>query len=446
MAIRQYIGARYTTKVYENALDPSSAEWQSGVAYEPLTLVTYNNSSYLSKKQVGAGVGNPAANPAYWVCTGYYNGQIINLQNQIDSLSDALSDYENENAGNIIAISDSYNNKYPDTTGNTMWEYLVSYAGYTGDKFRGYAYSGSGFCRNEGNGTFYDNIQNIAASLTSDERAAIGLIIVAAGRNDWNYTYTDVINAIKTFVTYCKSTFPNASVKLGYIANFTNDQTNTTGSVAQNHITFTAYRDCAWAGASYLSGLECVLKDSSLMASDWIHPNYAGRYMLAQAIYNAIENGSVNIDKDAITVTINYTHAGITNVGQGAESIYESAANNMLVIRPISDIGVISFAYDTLTSTGGKFTAKLGELPHATNGFVNYPLFDVDLPLNKMYITGWVDSVTPDSTLHECGGKLTINSSGEIILHIYAPSLGSFKISNVYFFETKNVIVPLVDC
>lgn len=49
---RQYIGARYTVKVYENIADPSTAEWDANVFYEPLMLVTYHNGSYLSKKDV----------------------------------------------------------------------------------------------------------------------------------------------------------------------------------------------------------------------------------------------------------------------------------------------------------------------------------------------------------------------------------------------------------
>lgn len=95
MAVRQYIGARYTTKVYENSLDASSAEWESGVTYEPLTMVTYNNSSYLSKKDVPGSVGDPASNPLYWVVTGAYNGQILNLQNQIDMLKSKYYDIRN---------------------------------------------------------------------------------------------------------------------------------------------------------------------------------------------------------------------------------------------------------------------------------------------------------------------------------------------------------------
>ena len=87
----QYIGARYVTKIYENSLDPSQAEWEASVNYEPLTMVTYNNGSYLSKKAVPASAGNPPSEPAYWVQTGFYNGQIAYLQNQITALDTAVN-------------------------------------------------------------------------------------------------------------------------------------------------------------------------------------------------------------------------------------------------------------------------------------------------------------------------------------------------------------------
>ena len=92
MATRQYIGARYVIKVYENTQDAGSAEWESGTSYEPLTMVTYQNSSYLSKKAVPSTVGNPASNNEYWVITGAYNGQIASLQNQIDEINSTIED------------------------------------------------------------------------------------------------------------------------------------------------------------------------------------------------------------------------------------------------------------------------------------------------------------------------------------------------------------------
>ncbi|MBO7733510.1 MAG: hypothetical protein J6S67_13180 [Methanobrevibacter sp.] len=76
----QYVGARYVLKIYENSLDPSTSEWESGVNYEPLTLVQYNYGSYISKKDVPANIGNPANNPEYWTQTGFYSGQIAELQ------------------------------------------------------------------------------------------------------------------------------------------------------------------------------------------------------------------------------------------------------------------------------------------------------------------------------------------------------------------------------
>lgn len=86
MAVRQYIGARYVAKIYVNSLDASSADWESGVAYEPLTMVTYNSSSYISRKDVPASVGNPADNQTYWAVTGLYNGQILSLDNRVTAL------------------------------------------------------------------------------------------------------------------------------------------------------------------------------------------------------------------------------------------------------------------------------------------------------------------------------------------------------------------------
>lgn len=68
MANLQYIGARYVP-VFADPI-----EWQENRSYEPLTIVTYLNSSYTSKKDVPAGV-NPS-NAEYWANTGNYNAQI----------------------------------------------------------------------------------------------------------------------------------------------------------------------------------------------------------------------------------------------------------------------------------------------------------------------------------------------------------------------------------
>lgn len=68
--VRQYVGARYVPKI----ADP--VEWQENIAYEALVIVTYNNSSYTSRKPVPVSVGIPPENEEYWALTGNYNAQI----------------------------------------------------------------------------------------------------------------------------------------------------------------------------------------------------------------------------------------------------------------------------------------------------------------------------------------------------------------------------------
>lgn len=101
MANLQYIGARYVPKFYFNP-DDSSNDWKSGVLYEALTIVTYNNDSYTSKITVPESVGNPTDNPQYWACTTKYTAALQALQttvgdheNRIDTLeaNDAKVDF-----------------------------------------------------------------------------------------------------------------------------------------------------------------------------------------------------------------------------------------------------------------------------------------------------------------------------------------------------------------
>lgn len=85
---RQYVGARYVPYFYDG---PNGNEWQNGVGYEALTVVTYLNTSYTSKIPVPASVGNPADNPKYWVATGNYNAQVEQYRQEVENLENNLS-------------------------------------------------------------------------------------------------------------------------------------------------------------------------------------------------------------------------------------------------------------------------------------------------------------------------------------------------------------------
>lgn len=91
MANLQYIGARYVPKFFLNP-DDQSNDWKSGVQYEALTIVTYNNDSYTSKKVVPTTIGNPASNPEYWACTTRYTAALQALQTTVGNIENFVGD------------------------------------------------------------------------------------------------------------------------------------------------------------------------------------------------------------------------------------------------------------------------------------------------------------------------------------------------------------------
>lgn len=103
---RQYIGARYVPKFFENP--NGSNDWIEGIAYEPLTVVTYLNNSFTSKKPVPVGIN--ILNTEYWVNTGNYNAQVAEYQQQVVNLSQSLTNEINNRENNDIALQNDISN------------------------------------------------------------------------------------------------------------------------------------------------------------------------------------------------------------------------------------------------------------------------------------------------------------------------------------------------
>ncbi len=304
--IRQYIGARYVIKIYENSQDAESAEWESNTNYEPLTMVTYQNGSYLSKKQVPATVGNPAANAAYWTQTGFYNGQIASLQAQIDAINNTtipainndIADLEGDIAelltlidasrGNYIFIGDSYNNPQYSDWGN----YAATELGLTSGQYASLYIDGGSIS----GGQFDTLIAEYAATLTQEEKDSVSHIVCGGGINDTTVSANDLKTRMASFISLCKSQFRNATVYMAFIGNSVESS-----SILHNRDyagiarALEVYRNCATIGGKYLEGLEYVLHDYSLMASDGIHPTQDGGAEIGKYIKIALINGKAHI-------------------------------------------------------------------------------------------------------------------------------------------------------
>lgn len=145
MSLTQYIGARYVPIFFENEVQ--TPEWRANTIYEPLTIVTYANSSYTSKKYVPAGVGDPVNNPDYWACTGNYNAQISQLQNDVLNAQNDILALDGDLNGNIKVIKSAFdttlaNGKASKTISGASFEalnitpdnsFIVGCCGYNND-------------------------------------------------------------------------------------------------------------------------------------------------------------------------------------------------------------------------------------------------------------------------------------------------------------------------
>lgn len=319
--VRQYVGARYVPKF----ADPVA--WQSNTAYEALTIVTYNNSSYTSKIPVPASVGNPAQNPTYWVNTGDYNAQVEAYREETvavqENLTQEISDREEadtaltnqitaettarENADTeiinsyqplktgewsnkkVIFCGDSYGVITPART-STWIEYTAQYLGLKTGNWVNLAVSGSAF----GNGDFLNQLQNHASTLSQDEINSIDAIVLCGGINDCHANMHPNIDSGSTeFINYCKNTFTNARVYLGFIGN----ALETLYSNAIFYNTFMSYENLGSKGYTILHGVYAIPhwnNEVFWIGTDYVHPNTYGSNLLGVGISTALISGNYN--------------------------------------------------------------------------------------------------------------------------------------------------------
>ena len=231
MAIRQYIGARYVLKIYENSLDPHSADWESGVAYEPLVMVNYNNSSYISRKDVPANIGNPVDNPSYWALSGLYNGQIAALQNSVNAINNLIGSGTLPHNENTIIDALNYLNapyQYALWFGDSFVQanslgadqdkrYSTLVSAMLGLTEKNYAAGGTGYITSTP--TNYEQIQSAIIDFNNNnlDPNAVKYAFIGGFKNDGAIAFSDKWTyeaAIINCVTLINNNFPNAQVVL----------------------------------------------------------------------------------------------------------------------------------------------------------------------------------------------------------------------------------------
>ena len=286
MATRQYIGARYVPKFYENS--DGTAAWRSGVIYEPLTIVTYNGNSYTSKKVVPATIGDPSSNPAYWVATGVYNEQIESLTESLDDINNRI---DNIGKRRIVIIGDSYLYGWTGVInqGITSWgTYLVNLLSVGGLDYDIRSIGGAGFVAATQGKNFIDLLNE--STINSPE--TVTDVIVEGGYNDRNSSNDDIKQGILTFVRAAKTKYPNAKIWVGH--NGWAKHSDRLYSLSKSVRSYIAGAN--EAGAAYINNIEFSLhRYFTDFFPDGVHANENGQKHIAQLTADVLQGGGGDI-------------------------------------------------------------------------------------------------------------------------------------------------------
>lgn len=379
---RQYIGARYVPKFYENS--DNTSDWRSGVQYEPLTIVTYNGNSYTSKKNVPANVGNPSENPTYWASTGNFNEQLNILNNKVNSLTE-WSEEADENIDfllrprKFIFIGDSYG------TGEGADGTVVSYIerctvslGLTEHvTYWKNSEGGASFHGWNGRTSFLALLQ--AVTTTNDNE--ISDIVVCGGIND-AATGADLssnITAVENFINYCKTRFPNARVTVGFLGWTRNVATN----LNIVNTSLPAYRYAGEKGAAFVN-LNCLNHDYHNKQSDGSHPTSDGAKSIGWGLASYLRGGKP-IDGSMRYRTLNIT-LNSAKFASGSPNIQQYIDENCVYF---------SVGKATLTLVSGETVATDTEIEIGTINYNNYANSIVELgcPMVRLAIFGQPNNI-----------------------------------------------------
>lgn len=367
MPTHQYIGARYVPKFFVNSQTQDN-DWAANTIYEPLTIVTYNGTSYTSKKRVPASVGNPSANAEYWAATGLNTAQYDALRIQVEDLQADVDDMKLDiSEKNIIVISDSYGEGYTpedgSVPGNGWPAKLRNILGVPAANYKNKYVGGAGFTTIAGNGGFIGALNAVA---TDDPDFVADIVIVAGGRNDQAATQSDIENDAVSFFTRAKALYPDCKVYCGMIA--------WDGAYAvQLNLSkvLRAYVNaCTLCDMIYLGNSEYVLHQMDYLSpSDKKHPTSVGNTKIAHLIANILQGcgGDVHYSKS-------YTISPSTGINLSNTSIITRVDNDVTKFM-IGRCGVTFTTPPSITLDGSNFEiASAGDLVLQTGSDVGIML------------------------------------------------------------------------
>lgn len=340
---------------------------------------------------------------------------------RIDNIDEKLD------KGYAIIIGDSYAVGESSGGENTSWATILKNELVAQKQFRDVVIlrkNGAGF--NVAGNSFLDLLSAYAASPTYPLNEIKMIIVGTAGNDAWHLTGLDM--ACNQFYNYCKTTFSNALLKVGFIG-----WTYSTNLWATFKSAFSTISTTFSNLGSMIFGVEQIMHYYPYYASgDSSHPNATGQIIIAAGMMNGIRMGyyTFMLAQSAVQITAPATQRVTGNMLQ---SVY----GNIVYIRTNNLVMYFDTAAELFTD--GQSTAKLGDMHLENCAFISQGTSD-----KITIVTG---AKIHSNTGQEYLAVATINIvAAEILISLYSTDFQNKTQVSWIQFEDANIAVNRMDC
>lgn len=221
-----------------------------------------------------------------------------------DKTVDLYALSEKSDAINLVTIGDSYGTG--EASGvigkNTPWTSLLQT--YLNPNLY-YTKSQGGAGLLTGSKTFLTLLNEVADTITDNNKLLITHVLLAGGYNDKGNTIANNSTALQTFISRAKSVFPNATVYIACIG--WSAESNVISAISNNVVP--AYTDVGRYGACYINNINYAFHKTSWF-DDLVHPNQDGQNYITSQLINGLLSGSADVIYPLIKFKIGNVDAG----------------------------------------------------------------------------------------------------------------------------------------
>ena len=293
------------------------------------------------------------------------------LQSQIDTINSNLEEQ-------IICIGDSYGaGAVPGGTIDSWVDYFKSYIGYDNTNFYSNCLGGTGFYANADGKTFQTLLEELENTVTDPNK--IKRIYVLGGYNDQVYSISQMNGAISSFMTYAKTTYPNAKVYVGCVG-YDSRITQSGTREALYTKAIPCYKRVIEYGGIYLHDIEYILHNPAFLSGDNVHPNEDGQKFLARYLvsnFNGTQYNSMYLSLTSGKINSTRYQLSISDITDSYIELGKLVNNNVTTYAVKMELNLNSAVNISATAY------TLSNLQTITNDRVNQAQFDTG-SLNKV--------------------------------------------------------------